>query len=222
MDDPVARRTAMVERLRRSGVVRTEPVERALRAVPRHLFLSQFPVKVAYADHAVPVKRSGGGSAISSASQPTMVASMLEDLAVEEGHHVLEVGTGTGYNAALLAILVGAAGRVVSVELEDDLAHSAERHLAEARVSGVEVVRGDGALGHAAGAPYDRVIVTAGARSVQEPWSEQLVAGGRLVVPIVDGHGVGSVVVFDKVDGRLVRGQETPCGFVLLRHADGT
>ena len=93
------------------------------------------PLKVAYADHAVPVKRSGG-SAISSASQPTMVALMLEDLEVTEGHRVLEVGTGTGYNAALLSVLVGPTGRVVSVELEEDLARSAEQPPREAGAVG--------------------------------------------------------------------------------------
>jgi protein-L-isoaspartate(D-aspartate) O-methyltransferase len=219
MDDPAARRAAMVDRLRRSRVVRTERVERALRAVPRHVFLADMPLKVAYADHAVPVKRSGG-SAISSASQPTMVALMLEDLEVTDGHRVLEVGTGTGYNAALLALLVGPTGRVVSVELEEDLARSAEHHLEEAGAVGVEVVSGDGALGHPPGAPYDRVIVTAGAPFVQAEWADQLVEGGRLVVPIVDEHGVGSVVVFDKVGGHLRRGRETPCGFVLLRRQE--
>ena len=217
MGDAAGKRASMVDRLTRSGVVQTDAVERALRTIPRHLFLAHESLKVAYADHAVPVK-CHGGAAISSASQPTMVASMLEDLEVAEGHRVLEVGTGTGYNAALLSVLVGPTGRVVSVELEEDLARSAEGHLVQSGVTGVEVIQGDGSLGHPPGAPYDRVIVTAGAPSVQASWAEQLTDGGRLVVPIVDDHGVGSVVVFDKVAGFLHRGRETPCGFVLLRH----
>ncbi len=207
----------MVDRLQRAGAVRTAPVERTLRAIPRHLFLPGLPLKVAYADHAVPVKRGGGGDPISSASQPTMVASMLEDLRLAEGHRVLEVGTGTGYNAALLALLVGETGRVTSVELDDDLARAARDHLDLAQVRNVTVIVGDGALGHAPGAPYDRIIVTAGADEVKTAWAAQLVDGGRLVVPIVDEHGVGSVIVFDKVAGGMVRGRETPCGFVLLR-----
>ena len=216
--NPEARRMAMVDRLSRTGVVRTEAVARALREVPRHTFLGHLPVAVAYEDRAVTVKRAGDGPAISSISQPTMVALMLEDLQVREGHQVLEVGAGTGYNAALLAILVGSAGSVVSVELEPDLAQSARRHLSEVGADYVEVVTGDGSLGHPARSPYDRIIVTAGARSVAPAWTQQLVEGGRMVVPIVDAHGKGSVIVFDKVGGELVSGHETLCGFVPIRH----
>ena len=154
MEDAAARRSAMVDRLRRSRVVQTEPVERALRAVPRHTFLPQMPLKVAYADHAVPVKHGGGGAAISSASQPTMVASMLEDLEVAQGHRVLEVGTGTGYNAALLSVLVGATGRVVSVELEDDLAR--QRRAAPGRGGRRRASRWSAAMGPSATHPGRR------------------------------------------------------------------
>lgn len=217
MKDATALRVAMVKRLKRSGVVKTVPVERALRAVPRHLFITHVPVDDAYADRAVMVKRAGDGRGLSSASQPTMVAAMLEDLKVVEGHRVLEVGTGTGYNAALLSNLVGADGSVVSVELELDLADSAAGRLIDIGARGVEIVRGDGGRGHPPRAPYDRVIVTAGAPAVAGPWKEQLRDGGRLVVPIVDDQGVGSVVVFDKVDGELVRRSETPCRFLPLR-----
>ncbi len=222
---PDALRSRMVDRMVDAGVVTTAAVERAMRTVPRHLFLSGVPLADAYRDEAVLVKRTADGSPISSASQPTMVASMLEALAVGPGHRVLEIGTGTGYNAALLAVLAGAGGRVVSVELEEDLARRAAGAIAGALAGAggahVEVVAGDGRLGYPAGAPYDRVVVTAGASGVLPPWSEQLADSGRLLVPIVDAGGVGSVMGFDKVAGRLVATADIPCAFLPLRHPPG-
>jgi protein-L-isoaspartate(D-aspartate) O-methyltransferase len=220
-EEAEALRTRMVDRLVGSGVVTTPEVEQVLRLVPRHLFLSGVPLADAYRDEAVLVKRAAGGSPISSASQPTMVASMLEALDVRPGQRVLEIGTGTGYNAGLLAELAGPHGRVVSVELEGDLAGRAAETIARAVAHPVEVVAGDGALGYPPAAPYQRVVVTAGASRVLPTWEEQLAEGGRLVVPIVDAAGVGSVVVFDKVGGRLVAGADIPCAFLPLRYAPG-
>ncbi len=209
----------MVDALRTAGTVTTDRVEHALRLVPRHLFLPDVDVAVAYLDTAVLFKRSLDGTPISSASQPTMVAAMLELLDVRSGHRVLEVGTGTGYNAALLAVLVGHEGSVVTVELEDDLAANAARVLAAMGAGGVEVVCGDGAAGHPPGAPYDRVIVTAGASDPSGAWTQQLAEGGRVVAPVVGDDGVGSVVVLDEVDGDVVRRPAIPCGFLLMRSA---
>lgn len=207
----------MVTQLKDSGAVTTETVERALREVPRHLFVPEVDVNSAYVDDAVVVKRADDGSAISSASQPTIVAMMLEQLQVSHGNRVLEIGTGSGYNAALLSILVGPEGYVVSVELEPDLAARATRILAEVGAERVEVVTGDGRNGYPPRSPYDRVIITTGAREVVEPWKEQLADGGRLVVPIVDEKGVGSIVVFDKVDGEFLFRHQMPCGFLPMR-----
>lgn len=209
----------MVDELKLIGSLRTEPVERALLAVPRHAFLPDLPVEAAYENRAVMVKRSEDGTGLSSVSQPAIVALMLEALQVEEGHRVLDVGTGAGYNAALLAELVGPTGHVVTIELEPDLAEQAVRHLAEVGSGRVEVVTGDGAQGHAPGAPYDRVIVTAGATDVAPPWPAQLVDGGRLVVPICAADGLGSLMVFTKDDGGLVGRDEGSCAFLPMRSA---
>jgi protein-L-isoaspartate(D-aspartate) O-methyltransferase len=209
-------RRQMVDRLRDTGVLVTPSVEEAMSRVPRDLFIPQVD-DYAYVDDAVIVKRSGDGTPISSASQPTMVATMLEQLQVSPGHYILEVGTGTGYNAALLAALVGDDGHVVSVELEPDLAESARRVLAQLGEQRVEIVVGDGRNGYQPRAPYDRIIITAGASRVMRPWGDQLVDGGRLVVPLVDYTGRGLSVIFDKVGGELVRGAEVPCGFLPIR-----
>jgi protein-L-isoaspartate(D-aspartate) O-methyltransferase len=207
----------MVDCLRESGVIITTAVDHAMAEVPRHLFLPQVDVRVAYLDRAVFVKHDRNGSPISSASQPRIVAKMLEQLQVSSGHHVLEIGTGTGYNAALLGVLTRSGGLVATVELEPDLAERAAQVLAHLGYGNVEVIVGNGREGYSQRAPYDRVIVTTGANEVAIPWSSQLRDGGRMVVPIVDRNGVGSIVTFEKEGGRLRPCYESPCGFLPIR-----
>lgn len=215
-------RAVMVERLQASGVLKTAEVVRALSAVPRHRFVPEVTSAVAYADQAVMVKYGSNGSPISSLSQPTIVAAMLELLEAEEGDRVLEVGTGTGYNAALLASVVRPTGSVISVEIEADLSARAVRTLDELGISHVRVVVGDGRDGWSAGAPYDRIIVTTGAPEVAQTWKEQLRAGARLVAPLVNEKGIGTIVAFDLEAERLVERGSTPCGFLPMRDRPST
>lgn len=221
MDKSTTARSALTDTLLASGAVTTKAVEAAVREVPRHLFLLDVPSQQAYADRAVTIKYNRAGIPISSASQPTMVAQMLEQLDVREGDHALEIGTATGYNAALLAFLVGEAGRVVSVEIEDDLAARAEESLGATGFAQVRVVRGDGRTGYLPGAPYDRIIITAGVQEVAPAWLDQLAEGGRLVVPLVNLTGDGMSVLFEMIDGEPVARSGRPCGFVPLRTAPG-
>jgi protein-L-isoaspartate(D-aspartate) O-methyltransferase len=207
----------MVTELKDAGVLVTPMVESAMNRVPRHRFIPEVDVASAYLDRAVVVKHGQDGAAISSASQPAMVAIMLERLSLSPGQRVLEIGTGTGYNAALLAAIVGPQGQVVSIELEPDLARRARTILTELATGPVEVVLGDGVEGFARRGPYDRVIVTTGAPEIASAWRDQLAEGGRLVVPLVGERGAGTVVDFQKIDGLLVRGSETPCGFLPMR-----
>jgi len=215
--DPEVLRTQMVDLLMARGVLTSPAVEAAMRSVARHRFLPETSPRLAYADDAVMVKYALSGQPLSSASQPTMVAIMLELLGVEAGQRILEIGTGTGYNACLLATLTGVQGRVVSVELEPDLAEMARRALTEAGVPNVTVVAGDGREGYPALAPYDRVIVTTGADRISPAWTDQLDPAGRLVLPLVDRTGVGTLVVCEWVQGRLSRRQSTPCAFLPIR-----
>ena len=154
-------RTAMVDALRSSGRVHSRAVEEALRTVPRHLFLPGATVVTAYADDAVAVQHVDG-AATSSASQPSMVAIMLEQLDLRPGHRVLEIGAGTGWNAALMARIVGPTGQVTTIDIDPDLVAGAAAHVAAAGGPDVRVICGDGALGHPAEAPYDRVVLTVG------------------------------------------------------------
>ncbi len=210
-------RNALVDRLTDAGIITRPELAHAFRIVPRHAFLAGRSVATAYADRAVVIKYDDAGRPISSASQPSMMAEMLEQLSVQPGDRVLEIGTGSGYNAALLAELVGGTGSVVTVEIEQDLATDARRALDAAGYERVTVVVGDGAEGYAPGAPYDAIIVTAGVPDVPEAWTAQLAEGGRLVVPLVHSSGIGSTVRFVKEDGQLLRGSERPCAFLALR-----
>jgi protein-L-isoaspartate(D-aspartate) O-methyltransferase len=210
-------RARMVDDLQAAGTVRTSAVDKAMRQIPRHLFLPDVDLRTAYRDDAVMTKHATDGSPISSVSQPTIVAIMLEQLDIQPGQQVLEVGTGSGYNAALLAVITGATGHVVTIELEHDLAESARQRILGLGLSNVEVVVGDGRDGCAAQAPYHRVIITAGAQQVALAWTDELAEEGKLVAPLVDQAGVGTIVVFQKTKGAMVRKGDTPCGFLPLR-----
>jgi protein-L-isoaspartate(D-aspartate) O-methyltransferase len=208
---------ALVDGLKASGCIGTPLVEAAFRAVPRHLFLPGVPLDLVYSDEAIPTKRLDG-AAVSSSSQPAIMAVMLEQLQLEPGHRVLEIGAGTGYNAALMAHIVGDAGHVVTVDIDEDLVASAREHLPAAGLSRVDVVCGDGALGHPDGAPYDRIILTVGAADILPAWWEQLGPDGRLVLPL-SLRGPQVSAAFEQANGCLVSVSVTECGFIMLRGA---
>ena len=209
-------RTRLVDGLRDCGRLCSPAVEEAFRAVPRHLFLPGVPIARAYADEAVAVQAVDGVTT-SSASQPSMMAIMLAQLDLRPGHRVLEIGAGTGYNAALMTRLVGPGGRVVAVDIDADLVASAGRHLAAAGVTGVELVCADGALGHPTGAPYDRIILTVGSGVVRPEWIAQLAPGGRLLLPLALRGTQLSVALDLGGDGVLRSTSVHRCAFVRLR-----
>ena len=209
-------RARLVDGLRESGRLSGPAVEEAFRAVPRHLFLPGVPLGRAYADEAVAVQAVDGVTT-SSASQPSMMAIMLGQLDLRPGHRVLEIGAGTGYNAALMARIVGPDGRVVSVDIDADLVDRAARHLADAGVDGVELACADGALGYPAAAPYDRIVLTVGSGDVRPEWVAQLAPGGRLLLPLAV-RGTQLSVALDLGDDGLLRSDSVNrCAFVRLR-----
>jgi protein-L-isoaspartate(D-aspartate) O-methyltransferase len=207
----------MVDRLRAEGSVRSQAVEQAFRGVERHLFLPDVSLDSVYGGEAVPIKRDDQGLSISSSSEPAIMAAMLEQLAVEPGHRVLEIGTGSGYNAALLAELVGEGGEVTSVDLEKDLVERASRALTAAGYPQVVTFARDGWEGAADRAPFDRIEVTVGVWDLSPHWIEQLVDGGLLVVPLWLRAGFEASIAFRKNGGRLVSESVEHCGFMRLR-----
>ena len=209
--------SALVDRMRTNGVLRTPAVEAAFRAVPRHLFLPGVPLDVVYRDEFIPIK-SENARLLSSSSQPSMMAVMLEQLELGPGHRVLEIGTGSGYNAALMSHIVGERGLVVTVDIEEDLIVLARQRLSEAGYGRVEVICGDGGLGYESGAPYDRIILTVGAWDIAPAWWDQLRPGGLLVMPL-SLSGPQKCIAFRREEGRLVSLSARDCGFIGLRGA---
>ncbi|MEU5792234.1 methyltransferase, FxLD system [Streptomyces sp. NPDC047813] len=195
-------RNALVDQIQADGHARTPAVEAALRTVPRHLFVPEAPLADAYANDPVHVKYDPEGTSISCASQPAVVALMLDQLEAQPGERILELGAGTGYNAALIGHLVGPNGHVTTIDVDDDLVEGARAHLAAAGATNVEALTRDGALGHAEGAPYDRIIATVGAHGIPHAWLEQLAEGGRLVTPQRLTGSVSRSIIYVKRDGR--------------------
>jgi protein-L-isoaspartate(D-aspartate) O-methyltransferase len=212
-DTPEALHARMIDRILRAGHARNPNVARALRAVPRHLFVPDAPVADAYADIAVITKRAANGAPLSCASVPTVVAMMLDQLDAQPGDRILEIGAGTGYNAALLAELVGESGHVTTVDVDPEVTAQARDALDVTGYSGVDVLTRDGALGAPEHAPYDRIIVTVGAWDLSAAWTTQLVPSGRLVVPL-RWRGQTHAVAFTR-DGDTLRSERMDlCGFV--------
>jgi protein-L-isoaspartate(D-aspartate) O-methyltransferase len=212
---PEQLRRLLVAQLRTQAALHDADVERALLAVPRHLFLPESPLAEAYADIAVATHWEDG-MAVSSASQPAIVAFMLEQLQVAPGMRVLEIGAGTGYNAALLSELVGPTGSVTTIDIDPQITAEASAHLAAAGYPTAHVVTGDGAVGWPLGAPYDRIELSVGASDIAPAWFVQLAEGGILTLPLWLGASDVSVA-FRKQDGVLVSESLTPCGFMRLR-----
>ncbi len=199
-------RRRMVEgQLRRRGIA-DERVLTAMGKVPREQFIPEHQRRFAYDDSALSI---GEGQTI---SQPYMVAKMLELLACRPEHRVLEVGAGSGYQAALLGEL---AAEVYAIEIVETLAESARQVLSRLGYENVSIVVGDGTLGYAEAAPYDRVIVAAAAPQLPPPLAEQLAEGGRLVAP-VGSRGVQTCTIASKEDGELHIEKSIGCVFVPL------
>ncbi|MYX31429.1 methyltransferase, FxLD system [Streptomyces sp. SID8381] len=197
-------RNALVDQLRADGHARTPAVETALRTVPRHVFVPDASLEDAYANAPVHIKYDTDGTSISCASQPGVVALMLDQLEAQPGERILELGAGTGYNAGLLAHLVGEDGHVITLDVDDDLVEGARTHLAAAGITNVQAVTRDGALGYAEAAPYDRIIATVGAHGVPHAWLQQLAPGGRLLVPQRLKGTVSRSIAYEQRDGRWV------------------
>ena len=172
-------RKNLVLKLSDMGYIKTDRVKDAMIKVPREEFMTPETKNYAYLDRPIPLQE---GQTISA---PHMVAIICEKLALERGMKVLEIGTGFGYNAAVVAEIIGTEGHVYTIERIENLKNSAERNLKRTGYSeNVTVILGDGTNGYKEKSPFDRIYATASAPDVPEPLKQQLKIGGRLVTPI--------------------------------------
>lgn len=201
-----AARLEMVARQIRDRGIRDERVLNALRTVPRHLFVPTEFVSRAYSDEPLPI---GDGQTI---SQPFMVAAMADALSLKGHERVLEIGGGSGYQAAVLSQL---ALEVVAIEARPALTAAAAERIGRLGYRNVDLKTGDGSGGWPPCAPYEAILVTAAAPSVPGPLLDQLAEGGRLVIPV--GHDEHQELLrFVKKDGRVTSQSLYACRFVPL------
>ena len=207
----------LIDQVKAKGHISSRRVEAAFRAIPRHLFLPAVPPQEVYQDRAI-ITKTVDGRFVSSSSQPTIMAIMLEQLDLHKGQRVLEIGAGTGYNAALMAHIVGETGLVISIDIDEDIVDDARLHLAAAGYERVQVVCADGGVGFSSAAPFDRIILTVNAGDITPAWHEQLAMDGRLLLPF-SVRGPQIAIAFKRVGTYLESVSVQPCGFVGLRGA---
>jgi protein-L-isoaspartate(D-aspartate) O-methyltransferase len=205
-----ARRLEMVDQqIRQRGVTNVRVLD-AMRAVPRERFVPLDLLSRAYEDGPLPI---GSGQTI---SQPYIVAYMTEALEVEPSHKVLEIGTGSGYQAAVLGELVR---EVYTIEIVPELARRAEAVLRELKKTNVRVRAGDGYAGWPEQAPFDRIMVTAAPEDIPRPLIDQLALGGRLVAPVGAQGGPQWITIVDKTSAGVVERRTIPVQFVPFTRA---
>ncbi len=207
-DPYTALRESMVQRQIEGRGIHNAAVLRVMRETPRHLFVPEEVRAQAYEDHPLPI---GSGATI---SQPYIVANMTELLEVSSKHRVLEIGTGSGYQAAVLSRL---AGKVYSIELESELAARATGTLKRLGYSNVIVKQGDGYSGWPSEAPFDRILLTAAPAEIPTVLIDQLAEDGRLVAP-VGKTSFQELIVIEKRKGKIRRSSAGYVTFVPLRH----
>lgn len=204
------RRTMVATQIEARGVESTAVLD-AMRSVPRHAFVSRGQRGQAYSDKPLPI---GQGQTI---SQPYIVAYMTEMLQLEAGDKVLEIGTGSGYQAAVLAEITN---RVYTVEIIEELAEQAAETLRQAGYAEVQTAQGDGYYGWEEYAPFDAIIVTAAAGHIPPPLLQQLKPGGRMVIPVGGVYEVQSLMLVRKSSAGEVRTERLlPVRFVPFRGA---
>ena len=236
---------AYVNELKRRGTLKSEPVEQAFRRVERHRLLEWFYLedekgefeyagerwikrdfdpqdqdpdpellKLIYSDEALLTRLDPP----SSTSQPTLVANMLELLELEPGLRVLEIGAGTGYNAALMWEIVGEEGHITTIDIQEEVVEQTRRLLRAAGYDRIEVIAQDGAYGYPPNQPYDRIVATVGCPDISFRWAEQLADDGFMLIPLQHGgEGFDPLVRIWKEDGKLLGRFVGSSGFMSIR-----
>jgi len=212
MVDPVRSRERMVREQIQARGITDKVVLNAMRTLPRHLFVEEALAYKAYSDSPLPI---GEGQTI---SQPYIVALMSERLEVEQGMKVLEVGTGSGYQAAVLAQM---GAEVFTVERIKKLFHSARKRFMDMRMFSVKLKLDDGTMGWPEEAPYDRIIVTAGGPEIPMPLVDQLGDGGRMLIPVGGAKRTQELILIEKHGEEVIKTNLGAVAFVDLVGSHG-
>ncbi|MDP3765384.1 MAG: protein-L-isoaspartate O-methyltransferase [Nanoarchaeota archaeon] len=163
-----------------SGIIKDRKVIEAFMKIPREEFIKEGKKEESYGDYPLPI---GEGQTI---SQPTTVAIMTEALELEKGHKVLEVGAGSGYQAALIAEIIGPKGKIISIEIIPELVKLAQKNIQKLRLKNVDIIHHDGSKGYAKEVPYDRIIITAASPKIPKALINQLKENGIIIIPVGD------------------------------------
>jgi protein-L-isoaspartate(D-aspartate) O-methyltransferase len=202
------KRKKLVEQLLRDHLILTKDVEEAFKSVPRENFIPTSNKDFAYVDTPLYI---GSGQTISA---PHMIAIMCEILKLKKNSSVLEIGTGSGYHAAIVSKIIGDAGHVYSIERVPQLAEKAKKNLENNNIKNVTVEIGDGSEGLYKYSPYDYIYVTCAAPDIPMSLIEQLKDPGKLLVPV--GRGFCILKLLEKREGKIITTDKGGCAFVLL------
>lgn len=201
-------RIELIKNLILEGRIKTKEVEKAFLETPREIFVPESLRHYAYVDSPLDI---GNGQTISA---PHMVAIMVEELDIKKGQRILEIGSGSGYHAAIVSKLVGKEGHVYTVERFSSLAEKAKENLKNASISNITVETGDGSEGLPKYAPYDRIYVTCAAPKIPHPLLEQLKDQGKLMVPV--GKMICNLELIIKKGDKIISKDLGGCAFVPL------
>lgn len=209
-------RNKLIDSLIESGIIKTKKIEAAFRKVPREIFLPNFKLNEVYTDGSV-ITKMIGVEPISSSTAPSLMASMIEILEVKPNQKILEIGTGTGYNAAILAEVTGKQKNIFSVDIDQNTVNEAIYNLNKAGYKNINIKCNDGRLGFVDQKNFDRIIFTASVRKIPKKVIDQLKTGGILVLPLwVNGTQITPSLVKQK-NGQLISKKIVIGGFMDLR-----
>lgn len=205
---PEIKRKNLVDMLKKQGRIKTKEIEKAFLGVPREKFIPKIFEKHAYSDTPLEI---GNGQTISA---PHMIAIMCEELDLKKGQKILEIGTGSGYHAAIVAKIIAPKGHIYSIERHKDLAEKAIQNLKNTKIKNVSVEIGDGSEGFKEYSPYDRIYVTCAAPIIPPPLIEQLNDPGKMLIPV--GSTICTLYLLEKNKGKIKKENQGGCVFVPL------
>ncbi len=207
------KRKKLVSKLKKEGRIKKIEVEKAFLDIPREYFIPENLKYFAYSDTPLEI---GYNQTISA---PHMVAIMCEDLDLKEGQKILEIGSGSGYHAAIISKIIGKKGHIISIERIPKLADFAKKNLKKIGVKNIDIILGDGSMGYKDKAPYDRIYVTCAAPRIPNHLIDQLKDPGKLMVPV--GDIICSLNLLEKFEGKKIIKNLGGCSFVPLIGENG-